>query len=168
MKKENKKLIGQLISIKFTDRKEQVSGYVIDYNDDWTLFKYNPVDYIIDGYLILRHKNIEGYRRSKKEKWTEKIINLKGLKPKTKENMPLANLETILTYLTKKHGIFQAYTKSETVTYLCQLKSISEKELVLYNLNSNGKWKGQLKFKPSEIRLIQFDNDYINSMKLLF
>ena len=72
-----KKYIGQLISISFKDRRTSISGFAIDYNDEWTLLKQNPVDYIIDGYIILRHKNIEGFSRTKAELLKERILKLK-------------------------------------------------------------------------------------------
>lgn len=162
-----KKHIGQLISVKFTDRKTPIHGYVVDHNDEWTLMKYNPVDYIINGYIIFRHKNIEGFRRDTDEKWREKIMNLKGLQPTDKDIIPLADLETILKYLTDNFGIFQVYTKPETKCYLGRLKSIDKKELVIGNLNPKGKWEGKTKFRPADIRVIEFDTDYINSLKLV-
>src|SRR6185436_4537039 len=149
----NKKLTGQLISIKFTDRKEPIYGFVIDYNEDWTLMKYNPVDYIIDGYIILRHKNIEGYRQKQGLNGSEKI--------------PIDNLQTILSFLTKKFGVFQFYTKSETACYLGRLKSLDSKLLVIDFLDTDGKWNGQMKFRPNDIRTIEFKTDYINSLKLI-
>jgi len=164
---KKKKHIGQLVSVKFTDRKTPIYGYVVDYNDDWTLMKYNPVDYIIDGYIIFRHKNIEGFLRDVDEKWREKVINLKGLQPKENDIIPLTDLETILTYLTENFGVFQIYTKSETACYLGRLKSIDNKELVLENLNPKGKWDGKMKFKIIDIRTIEFNTDYINSLKLV-
>jgi hypothetical protein len=166
-KVKNKKHIGQLVSVKFTDRKTPIYGYVVDYSDDWTLMKYNPVDYIIDGYIIFRHKNIEGFRRDTDEKWKEKVINLKGLKPTDKDIIPLTNLDTILKYLADNFGVFQVYTKSETTCYLGRLKTIDNKELVMDNLNPRGKWDGQIKFKTSDIRVIEFDTDYTNSLKLV-
>lgn len=162
-----KKYVGQLISVKFTDRKTAIYGCVVDYNDDWTLMKYNPVDYIIDGYIIFRHKNIEGFRRNVGEKFRENIIKLKGLIPTDKDLIPLTDLGTILNYLTDKFGIFQFYTKSETVCYLGRLKSLDSKQLIIDSLNTKGKWDEQMKFKPGEIRVIEFDTDYINSLKLV-
>lgn len=164
---KKKKHIGQLISVKFTDRKTPIYGYVVDYNHDWTLIKYNPVDYIIDGYIIFRHKNIEGLCRDTDEKWREKVINLKGLQPTDEDNIPLTDLETILKYLTDNFGVFQIYTKSETACYLGRLKSIDNKELVIDNLNPRGKWEGQMKFRTGDIRTIEFNTDYINSLKLV-
>lgn len=162
-----KKHIRELVSVKFTDRKDVIRGYVIDYNDDWTLMKYNPVDYVIDGYIIFKHKNIDGFHRDSEEKWIEKVINLKGLQPTDKEIIPLTDLETILKYLTNNHSVFQFYTKSDKACYLGRLKSIDGKELTIDNLNTKGKWDGEIKFKSGSVRVIEFDTDYINSLKLV-
>lgn len=169
MAKEAKKNkhIGQLISVKFTNRKTPVSGYVVNYNDDWTLMKYNPVDYMIDGYVIFRHKNIKGFHRDAAEKWKEKVINLKGLQPTDKDIIPFTDIETILKHLTDNFGAFLVYTKSERTCYLGRLQSFDVKTLILDKMNPKGKWTGQKKLKTSEIRVIEFDTDYINSLKLV-
>jgi hypothetical protein len=98
----NKKYIGQLVSIRYSDRPTPTFGFVIDYSDDWILLKYNPVDYIVDGYIILRNKNIEGIRRDANEKFREKVIILKKQHLPVLSDFPLTDLETILTILTKK------------------------------------------------------------------
>ena len=162
-----KKYIGQIVSFKLKDRKELISGYIIDYNDDWTLLKFNPVDYIIDGYVILRNNNIKAFCREEDEKWREKVINLKGLKPNNNDLIPLTNLENILTYLTDKFGIFQVYKKSGNACYLGRLKSIESEKLVMDDIDTKGKWTGKLKLKTIDISVIEFDTDYINSLKLI-
>lgn len=164
---KKKKYIGKLISVKFKDRKKTVDGYVIDYNDDWTLMKYNPVDYIMDGYVIFSNKNIEGFRRDIEEKWREKVINLKGLQSIENENVPLNDLPKILEFLTDNFGLFLVYTNKENVCYLCRLRSINNNELVMDSLSPKGKWDGELKFKTGDIRKIEFNTDYINSLKLV-
>ena len=157
----------QLISLKFTDRKEIISGYVIDYNDDWTLMKHNVVDYIIDGYVIVRHKNIDGFKRDSDEKFVEKVLKLKGLEPTDEEKIPLTELKTILEYLNDNFGVFQLYTKSEKACYIGRLISLDSKELVIESLSIRGKWDGYMTFRPRAIRVIEFDTDYINSLKLV-
>ncbi|HNR19712.1 MAG TPA: hypothetical protein PKN75_12390 [Bacteroidia bacterium] len=164
---KKKKHIGQVISVKFTDRKEPICGFVVDYNDDWTLMKYNPVDYVIDGYIIFRHKNIEGYRRDTDKKFRERVIKLKGLEPTDKDIIPLTDLTTILTYLSDKFGAFQLYTKSDSACYLGRLKTCDSKLFVIDFLSTTGKWDGQMEFKNGDIRVIEFDTDYINSLKLV-
>jgi hypothetical protein len=45
----------RLITIRFDD-KRNFSGFLIDWTEDWILIKNNPVDFIIDGYTILKNK----------------------------------------------------------------------------------------------------------------
>jgi hypothetical protein len=165
--KSKKKYIGQIVSVKFTDRKVPICGLVVDYNDDWTLMKYNPVDFVIDGYIIFRNKNIEGFRRDVQEKFVERVVKLKGITVTEKDIIPIADLFTILTNLTYKYGVFQLYTKSETACYLGKLTTIDTKQLIIDYLTTNGKWAGQMKFRPGDIREIEFDTDYINSLRLI-
>ena len=164
---KKKKHVGELVSVKFTDRKEPIYGFVIDYNDDWTLMKYNPVDYMIDGYIIFKHKNIKGFRRSAEEKFKEKVIRLKGLESTEKELVPITDLATILKHLTAKFSIFQFYTKSESACYLGKLKSLDSKRLIIDYLNTKGRWDKQLTFRPGDIRVIEFGTDYIKSLQLV-
>ncbi|CAN5908284.1 hypothetical protein BH11BAC7_BH11BAC7_19350 [soil metagenome] len=164
---KNKKYTGKLISVKFTDRKNTVVGFVIDSNEDWTLLKYNTVDYIMDGYIIFPHKNIEEIKRGNEEKFIEKVIKLKGITPSSKEGIPITDLTAILKYLTKKFGLFQFYTKSEKSCYIGKINSIDDKTLVLDFLDPKGKWDGKMNFKLSEIREIEFDTDYLRSLKLI-
>ena len=44
----------QLVSIAFTDKKEIFTGFLIDYSDDWILLKNNSIDFILDGFVILK------------------------------------------------------------------------------------------------------------------
>lgn len=162
-----KHYVGRLISVRFTDRKTPISGYVVDYSNDWTLMKFNPVDYVIDGSVILRHKNIEGFRASPVEKFREKVVRLKGVKIQKTDIVPLTDLGSILHHLTDKHGLFLLYTKSETACYVGRLNSIDEKRLVIDYLNAKGKWDGRMRFRPNDIRVIEFDSDYLNSLKLV-
>jgi len=162
-----KKYIGQLVSIKYSDRPTPIFGFVINYNEEWTLLKYNPVDYVIDGYIILRHKNIQGFRRDSNEKFREKVIMLKKQHLPDISDLPLTNLETILSSLTKKYGVFQFDLKTEKACYLGKLKSFTTSKLTIDYLNPKGLWTKQMQFRPNDIRTIEFDTDYIKSLKLV-
>ncbi|MCC9072146.1 hypothetical protein LNQ49_11195 [Flavobacterium sp. F-65] len=157
----------QLISIEFEDRKEIFSGFLIDYTDDWILIKNNPVDFIIDGYVILKNKNIKSITRDEDNAFTESVIRLKGLKTNSDEIIPLRDLSSILTFITNKYDIFQIAKKSEKAVYLGKLIKLDDEELVIDFLETRGKFGGELSFNPKKIRVIEFDTDYINSLKLL-
>jgi hypothetical protein len=161
-----KRHIGQFIKLKFKDMKP-IDGIVLDYNDNWTLMQCNPVDYVTDGYLVIRNKNIKQFERGDGEKWKEKIIKLKGEGKPGQIKVPLDNLEKILKFLTKKFEVVTLNTKEDGICWLGRLKSIDDKLLTIDYLSTKGKWDGQESFKVNDIRVIEFDTDYINSLKLV-
>ncbi len=162
-----KKYIGHLLTFKYADRKSPIAGILIDFNEEWALLKHNSVDYVIDGYIIIKNKNFDSWEYGPEEKFTEKILRLKGEQITPADSIPIDDLKTILTYLTKEYGLFSLETKSEKACYLGKLKSIDSKKLIIKFLDTKGKWGGDMTFRPNEIRTISFNNDYNNSLKLL-
>ena len=161
------KYIRQLITIEFEDKKEIFSGFLIDWTEDWILLKNNPVDFIIDGYTILKNKNVKAIIQDKDHEFTERVIKLKGLKTSAEEIIPLQDLSSIINFLANKYEIFQIATKSEKAVYLGKLIELNEEELVIDFLGTEGQFEGEMSFKPNKIRVIEFDTDYINSLKLI-
>lgn len=161
------KYLKQLISIKFEDKKLISRGFLIGYSSEWILLKSNPVDYVIDGYVILRNKNIKTISRDEAEIFTEKVIKLKGFEIEDRDIIPLFNLTSILNFLNDKYEVFQIATKREKAVYLGKLIEISEEELKIDFLETRGDFGGEMSFNPNKIRVIEFDTDYINSLKLV-
>ena len=161
------KYIRQLITIEFEDKKEIFSGFLIDWTEDWILLKNNPVDFIIDGYTILKNKNVKAIIQDKDHEFTERVIKLKGLKTSAEEIIPLQDLSSIINFLANKYEIFQIATKSDKAVYLGKLIELNEEELVIDFLGTEGQFEGEMSFKPNKIRVIEFDTDYINSLKLI-
>jgi len=161
------KYLRQLISIEFEDKKEIFTGFLIDWTEDWILLKNNPVDFIIDGYTILKNKNIQSINQDKDHEFTERVIKLKGLKTSAEEIIPLRDLPAILHFLSDQYGIFQLAKKSDKAVYLGKLIELNEKELVIDFLGPEGEFEGEMFFNLNKIRAIEFDTDYINSLKLI-
>lgn len=157
----------QLIAIEFEDKKELYTGFLIDYSDDWILLRNNPVDFILDGFVILRNRNIANIHRDEQLEFTEKVIRLKGVKTNAEDIIPIRDLDTIIRYLDKKYGVFQIAKKSAKSAYLGKLIELNNEELTIDFLDIRGEFGGELSFNPDKIRVIEFDTDYINSLKLL-
>lgn len=161
------KYLRQLISITFEDKKEIFTGFLIDWTEDWILLKNNPVDFIIDGYTILKNKNVQSIIQDEDHEFTERVIKLKGLKTSADDVIPLTDLTTILHFIAKKYEIFQLAKKSDKAVYPGKLLELNEDELVIDFLGTEGKFEGEMSFNPNKIRVIEFDTDYINSLKLI-
>lgn len=162
-----KEHLNRLVTIAFTDRKKPESGFLIDYSDEWILLKSNPADFIIDGFSIIRHKNIEAIYRGENEEFTEKVIHLKNLGPSAVETIPLKDIQTIFKHLDSKFGIFQFSKKSTNAIYPGRLSDINREEITIDWIDLKGVWSEKRTFKLSKIRIIAFENDYLKSLKLV-
>ena len=161
------KYIRQLITIEFDDKNDIFSGFLIDWTEDWILLKNNPVDFIIDGYTILKNKNLKSIIQDKDHEFTERVIKLKGLKTSAEEIIPLKDLSSIINFLADKYEVFQITKKSDKAVYLGKLIELNDKELLIDFLGTEGEFEGEMSFKQNKIRVIEFDTDYINSLKLI-
>jgi hypothetical protein len=160
-----KQYLNKLVTLEFSDLKNSYSGFLLDFSDEWILLRNNPVDYIIDGFIILRNKNLESIIYDENNEFTEKVIRLKKVKLINDFILPLSNLETILSFLNKKYGIFQLATKRESAVYLGRLIEITESQVFIQFLNTKGIFDGEIDFKREKIRIIEFNTDYVNSLK---
>ena len=104
---------------------------------------------------------------SRINEFTERVIKLKGLKTSSDEIIPLQDLSSIIHFLANKYEIFQITKKSDKAVYLGKLIELQEKELLIDFLGTEGKFEGEMSFKLNKIRVIEFDTDYINSLKLI-
>ena len=156
----------KLISIEFSDRKDIVSGFLLDYSEDWILLKTNPADYIVDGYTIVKNKRINEVYQDEVEEFTEAVINLKGITPTYSEKVPLDSIQEIFKYLNSKYEMFAFAEKSRKAIYPGRLIAINDKKIRIEWIDTRAKWIGERKFKVDKIRTIEFDNDYLNSLKL--
>lgn len=156
----------KLISIEFSDRKKIVSGFLLDYNEDWILLKTNPADYVIDGYTIVRNKRIVEVYQDEDEEFIEAVISLKGITPVYDKEIPLENIQDIFRYLDSKYEMFAFVQKSEKTIYPGRLVEINDKKIRIEWIDTRARWVGERKFKLDKIRTIEFDNDYLNSLKL--
>ena len=105
--------------------------------------------------------------QDKDHEFTERVIKLKGLKTSAAEIIPLTDIAAIIYFLASKYEIFQIATKSDKAVYLGKLIEMDEEEVVIDFLGSEGEFEGEMSFKPNKIRVIEFDTDYINSLKLI-
>ncbi|WP_146146865.1 hypothetical protein [Taibaiella chishuiensis] len=157
-----KKHINKCLSFDVRKRKDSICGIVLDYTNDWTLIRYNPVDFVIDGYMLINNRKIKGYRRGSKELLVEKVIQLKALKPP--HQAMIVDLQTVLAAI---DGLLQIELKAADTTYITRLNEIQEDSLTGLSIKTNGRTGKKMNILVEDIWTIQFDNDYTTSLELL-
>lgn len=159
-------LKGKFFSFKYRDRKKIISGYLIDFNDDWTLIKHNPVDYIIDGYMILKTNMILKCKRGDYEEFREKVLIAKNIKVTENDIFPISNLSETLQLISDRFGAFKIEKKDDSLCYIGKFIKLTKENLIIQEMDTKAKWVECMQHKLKSIRIIEFDIDYNNSLML--
>lgn len=160
-----KKLIGKYLTFKFVGRKYDISGVLLAYNDNWTLIRACE-DYMPDGFIIFKNEKVD-FCYGEKEKMATKILKLRKYSYKDDPKINLTSLDEILNFIDKNYGLIQLDTRkgdaSDVVKYLGQADSL----YLFDELTTTAKWRYKLQLPEKECRFISFDNNYLNSLKLV-
>ena len=157
---------GKFMSFRYRDRKDIISGYLIDFNENLTLIKQNPVDYVIDGYMLLKTNKILKYKRDDFEEFREKVLFVKGLMPANEDFIPLTDIRETLRLISDRFGAILIKNKDDSVCYIGKLIRTTTEYVEIQEIDPEAIWLGNEKFKFNSIRTIEFDTDYINSLLL--
>lgn len=158
-----KKMLKKLITIKYRERTDTISGILLAFNENFTLLLCNPVDFVLDGFIILKTQNIIKFKYGKEEKFIQKVIG------KYDDNLPDVdiNLEfsNILESISMKYKVIGIELKDESKIYIGEFAGSKKSILYLRELSPSGVWSENPRtFDIKKIRLIQFDSHYINSL----
>lgn len=152
-------------TIHLKGRKGILQGVLIYAGFEWVLLKYVPVDYVLDGYLLVRTRYIKKIERGEDEIFSETVIHLKWTVERLKKKFPNLNgYLDILYYLMQKQTVIQFDFHDDSVSYIGKIKKIRTKTMRIESMNPKGEWDGESSYLLERIRTIQFDNDYINSL----
>ncbi len=158
MKEYNNKII----NFNIFEREDSICGLVTDYNDNFTLLNYSPVDYVIDGFTVLRNDCIENYEIENNE-LKEKILNIKKLN--NKDDFKL-DFQSILNFFYENNQIF-SLELNDRKYYIGKIIEIKQNILNLRILNSYAEWTEKIEINIDDVDIIEFENDYINSLCLI-
>ena len=154
-------------TFKLRGRKELITGIVVDYSQEWIMIKYIPVDYVIDGYRIIKKKYISTFWRKDDEEFKEVVIKAKKIDFSNHKIIPIENTNEMFNFFLKNNIVIQFDLNDESIAYIGLLTKILSKSFYIKNLSPKGIWIDEQSFKIESIRTIQIDNDYIISLLAL-
>lgn len=145
------------------------NGILLKKGTAWAFFKDNPNDYRLDGFRFANIRHIS-VMNSRIGSTTERIFTLKYNSEQDKEFANSFNLDNdfaLFNFLYEKQYLIIIGTSSEKTHKICRIKSLDEKSALLdiYDIYMNLKKTQRQKF--SEIRYIELENDYLQSLHLV-
>lgn len=149
---------------------ETTLGFVTDFNDQLLLFSYLcPNTFALNGYVVIRVRDISAYRVfDKNDYWQHRAIKKLKIHPVGLQNINLSSIEELVTTVSPQFPLvgFELEFKKPGVMYIGKLMSVTEKTILIEDLNANGEWSGPRRLKTSDITSITFGDGYQNALAL--
>ena len=146
---------------------ENISGFILDRSNDFLLIQ-NIEEFDLNGYYIIRKKNIDSILSSKTEKKIRQILDSENLLEKgfgLNKKIKLTSMKSIFTDL-KKHDYFaivECENIKEPTFNIGEIAKVSKKSVGIRYFSPEAiieKQPTKIKFK--EITLVKFDDRYTN------
>ena len=150
---------------------EDQVGLWLAENDDWLLLRHIPTDYRVDGYVLLVKEHIVSREPHRNRKQVEQVLKLKGVRPEMPPGFVFLDLVEMICWVAQHYGLVE-FTDEEECSFFGWVNEADAVHLWVDTLSPNCTLRvrdnGKPPFVLSEIQLISFDNDYFNSLKLLW
>jgi len=156
-------------SFKIAGWEDEELGLFIDENEDWILVKHIPIDFVIDGYKVYRKEYVERLYAEDKI-LIEKVLTLKGIKEDKPEGFEFAGTLDLLKWSEKKYGFFEFQIGDQDELFYGKINRVKEQNLIIDSIRSDGELDVEFdyEFPIEEIRVVTFETDYFNSVKLIW
>ena len=152
-----------------TDFEEYVTGLWLSENDDWLLMRRLPNDYLVDGYILVAKAHIVKRGVDQKRRQIARVLRLKGITTQVPESFAFGSIVNMLQWIEQRYRIFGI--KDEEDTFFCgQFRDNDETDYRINSVSPRAKLDldHDLWFAFTDLILIEFDTDYLNSLLLLW
>jgi hypothetical protein len=159
--KKIEKYIRETLEFNFINKDEDsiIKGVLMDYNENWTLIASNPVDFVLDGYMIINNRAIKQFKH------IENKIESKIFKIKLCDKI-IIDLNSFFNFFNLNKIIISV--ELENFDFLIgKIVTNDGVTIDFQKLDANAEWMEIVKINIDDIYIIEFDTDYINSLCLV-
>lgn len=146
--------------------KTYFQGVFLNQGSKWSLLQYIPVDYVLDGYVIINNSYISNLYISDDDVFTENIVKLKNINYDIYSSLNLNDDENLFNDLMKENGLVKIELKDHNKSYIGKIINVMSISIDVYLIDSRCNWLQEETFLYKEIRAIYLKDDYLNSLQL--
>ena len=148
---------------------DQVGLWVAE-NEDWLLLRHIPVDYVVDGYVLLAKGHIVSRKPGKGRKLVEQVLRLKGIKAEIPPTFEFRGTVETLRWVEYRYGLVEFKDDEESIFFgwIDKADTVHFWSAMLWANGTTQLAEDTKPFVISALQIISFDSDYFNSMKLLW
>lgn len=155
-------------NIKIRGFRRLEAGIFLKSGKNWVLLRDNPVDFVIDGYLLVRKKYILREEHPDSAELSDVIMNLKGEYAKTSDfSFPIDQDELLFQQFLAAKTLIQICLHNQDSTLVGRVVSGGPESFRMRLLSRKGKWLNEFNFQYAKLRTINIGSDYLKSFQLL-
>ena len=140
-----------------------IHGYVLDYNDDWTLIQYVDHDISFDGYTIFRNSTVKRYGKLDDANYMiHRALRKMGYIPKVPQSIDLMDLNSILLTTNALFPLIVIHREllKKGVCYVGGVSQVTSKTMILETINPDANYGGPYRIRSQDITRIDFGGHY--------
>jgi hypothetical protein len=155
--------------LKITGWEDEETGLLVAENEEWLVVRHIPVDYVVDGYKLYRKAFMEARTRTQKETLIERVLRLKGVKAERPTGFEFKGIAETLQWCEQKYGLFEFQDSDQTEVTYGRINQITNGTLMIDMITTTGEVDEayEYDFELDAIRVITFETDYFESIRLL-
>jgi|JI81BgreenRNA_FD_contig_123_79890_length_2861_multi_4_in_0_out_2_2 hypothetical protein len=147
-------------------------GVVLAESPNWVLIQALPLDYILDGFKVLNKNEIAKRERDTETYQLERVLRLKKYEPQIPKNFTFGTTQEIMKWVESNYEIVGFQDDVEGETFFGKIREIKLEEDTFFisTIDPQGLFDSEFEYEFSfdSVRIISFDDDYFNAIKLLW
>jgi hypothetical protein len=134
-------------------------GFVLQFTDELTLLQ--PVDFDrmeLNGYSVIRNKDVQGWRPVGPETCTGRVLKLKGIGPEPLEGLDLSSWRELLTSAGDLFPLLTLHREklNPRVCYVGRVSSMTEKVVALKEIDPDARWRETKRYRFRDLTKVDF------------
>lgn len=161
----NDELISRVVSVKIRNG-AIFKGVLTAVGASWVILKYIPVDYVVDGLVLVSTKYILDVGVSDEDLFKEKILQLKNVDFSTSAGLNLDVQEQLFAELKRQDNLIRIELKDHDKSYVGKITVVREKSMKVQLIDTRCNKLSEETFLYNEMRAVYFHDDYLQSLEL--
>lgn len=157
---------GEVRIFRMQDWRDPILGQVLAMGADWVLLRHVPIDFVQDGYKLLKRDLIAEAKRTSVEERIERVFALRGWKAEPPTGMPLTHTLAILDWIERHYHFFQIQDEDESMVMIGRIHHLrDDNTLVLDSVDEDGLMSeaSEPGIPLDQLRTIEFGTDYLDA-----
>lgn len=161
----NNEFVGRVVSIKIRAG-AVLNGILRAAGSKWVLLRYIPVDYVVDGLVLINTKYISNVGASDSDLFKEQILKLKNVDFVANDRLNLETTEQLFSELRKQGDLVRIELKDHNKSYVGKITVVREKSMKVQLIDTRCNKLSEETFLYNKLRAIYFHDDYLQSLEL--